>query len=437
MLSNILPVEAAHSSLDLFERQPLLITFDTSFQQKVGPVYAPNGPSLEFVVVGDRTNFIDLQKIFLEITCKIIKHNGTPLQYGADPADQDTPMFVNNTLHSLFSECNVTANGMKISSANGVYAHKAFIETEFSNNKEAKETWLTCQGYSYEQAPNTFTSTVFTNREQETRTSSEITLFGKLSADIFNCEKHLLSGVTLRITLIRNRPEFCLIFDDEAKDYKIEITQANLYVQKMTVTDNVYSAIEKTLTKTPAIYRYIEVIPKTFLISTGSRSWSHEDIFTREPIRRFALAMSPNANFLGAKRANPFHYQKFGLRSITVYRNGSPIAGTPLTTDNDKRLYLSSLEALAFNHHGHGIPLSDFQNHYLLVFDLTSTQQASHDYLYPELTNSSISIELKFDTAIAQNLELFFIGEKASAIYIDSARNVSKNVLMSSNTFKS
>ena len=45
MLPNVLPVEASHGSLDLFEGPPVLITFDTSFEQKVGPLYSPNGPN--------------------------------------------------------------------------------------------------------------------------------------------------------------------------------------------------------------------------------------------------------------------------------------------------------------------------------------------------------------------------------------------------------
>ena len=64
-----------------------------------------------------------------------------------------------------------------------------------------------------------------------------------------------------------------------------------------------------------------------------------------------------------------------------------------------------------------------------MVFDLTSTQEATHDFIHPELTNSSISGELKFDTALTNNVEVFFLGEKSSTVYIDSARNVSKNIL--------
>ena len=60
---NNLPVEANHSSLDLFKKTSSLVTFDTSFEQKVGPLYVPNGPTLESELVDSRTNFIDLLNI--------------------------------------------------------------------------------------------------------------------------------------------------------------------------------------------------------------------------------------------------------------------------------------------------------------------------------------------------------------------------------------
>ena len=53
MIANLLPNEAIHSSLNLFEKQPLLITFEKAFEQKIGPVYSPNGPMFEFEITGD------------------------------------------------------------------------------------------------------------------------------------------------------------------------------------------------------------------------------------------------------------------------------------------------------------------------------------------------------------------------------------------------
>ena len=75
MITNLLPAEAKHTTLDLFEKQPLLITFDNAVTQKVEISFSPDGPMLEFEVLGDRNNFIDLQKLLLEIKCKISRKN--------------------------------------------------------------------------------------------------------------------------------------------------------------------------------------------------------------------------------------------------------------------------------------------------------------------------------------------------------------------------
>ena len=169
MIANLLPSEATHSSLDFFEKPSLLVIFDGSFCQKLGPIYSPNRPMLEFEVAGDRNNFIDLQKIFLEVKCKIVQSSEADMKYdataAADITKTDSPYFCNNVFNSLFSDCTVSANGLKISNANRNYAHKSYIETEFSHNKHAKNTWLAFQGYSYEENPGTL-STAEVNRRK-------------------------------------------------------------------------------------------------------------------------------------------------------------------------------------------------------------------------------------------------------------------------------
>ena len=89
--------------------------------------------------------------------------------------------------------------------------------------------------------------------------------------------------------------------------------------------------------------------------------------------------------FIGTNTLNPFSYQKFGLNEIIIYRYGFATAGTPMSTTDNKRLYHNSMAALAYVKNGHGMSLSDFPNHYLMVFDLTSTQEATHDFIHPEL----------------------------------------------------
>ena len=194
---------------------------------------------LEFEDAGDRNNFIELQKIFLEIKCKIVQASEADFKYdagaAADETKTDAPYFCNNVLRSLFSDCKVSANGRKISNANGNYAHKSFNETEFSHNKDAKATWLACQGYSYEDNPGAIATAEVNRQKAWVRQSAECTFYGKVAVDFFTCDRHLLSGVTLRISFRRSIDGFVVISDDAGRSYKVKIMEANLYVRKKNI----------------------------------------------------------------------------------------------------------------------------------------------------------------------------------------------------------
>ena len=73
--------------------------------------------------------------------------------------------------------------------------------------------------------------------------------------------------------------------------------------------------------------------------------------------------------------------------------------------------------------------MDKYPNHFVLAFDLTSTQEASHDLFYPELTNCSFSVQLTFDGALAANVEILFLGERGSIFYVNSERMVTKTQL--------
>ena len=89
----------------------------------------------------------------------------------------------------------------------------------------------------------------------------------------FTCDKHLLSGVTIRFSYRRSHGDFLIISEDAAEHYKLQILEANLQVRKMVVTDHLLSAIESTLLKTSTNYPYQEEFTKTFLATAGQRSW--------------------------------------------------------------------------------------------------------------------------------------------------------------------
>jgi hypothetical protein len=72
-------------------------------------MYRPITPvgqrNLDFVIPGDNETYID-SNIHLYVRGKLLKADGTEFY------ETDNSSFVNNFLHSLFSQCNATLNGV-------------------------------------------------------------------------------------------------------------------------------------------------------------------------------------------------------------------------------------------------------------------------------------------------------------------------------------
>ena len=91
-----------------------------------------------------------------------------------------------------------------------------------------------------------------------------------------------------------------------------------------------------------------------------------------------------------------------------------PVAVNPRPTNDDTRLYINTISYLAYIdiYKDQGIIFTDHPNPFFMILDLTSTQQASHIFNHPELTNCTLSVELKFPTALPDNIEIINIGKK-------------------------
>ena len=145
---------------------------------------------------------IDLQETFLFLKVKLSK--GNVALEAADDA-----MLVSNTMHSLFSNCEVYFNNEQVFTSNGLYAHKAFIYNDFSYTKLTKSSICTSQGYRYVKEPASFGNEPFLSRKA--RKNDEVCFHGKLAIDVFTCDKFLLPTVKFRLRVVRSRPSFYII----------------------------------------------------------------------------------------------------------------------------------------------------------------------------------------------------------------------------------
>ena len=81
-----------------------------------------------------------------------------------------------------------------------------------------------------------FLKTVFTSKTAETRESGKFSFIGIVAVD-FSCDKHSASGVTLKISFLKNWPDSAPIYDDGTKYFRIKTLLATLYAWKLIVGD--------------------------------------------------------------------------------------------------------------------------------------------------------------------------------------------------------
>ena len=81
---------------------------------------------------------------------------------------------------------------------------------------------------TFENNPAAIDAADFTSQRELVRELREIWFYGPAGVDFFTCDKHLLSGVTLRLSYRRSHEDFLIISEDAAKHYKLQILEANL-----------------------------------------------------------------------------------------------------------------------------------------------------------------------------------------------------------------
>ena len=136
--------------------------------------------------------------------------------------------------------------------------------------------------------------------------------------------------------------------------------------------------------------------------------------------------MNTNSAFTGSFKSNPFHYQKFGLREIRIIRGNQPVVY--MSTANNSQAYVTTIKSMKFNDENPSLPFEDFENHFILVFDLTSLQDAGDQIFYPEVIGESLRLELYFDKALELVTEIIVLGERLSTVYIDRFGTATKNI---------
>ena len=449
MSSNFRYQPSVSVSGNLGGKVPIVDDVLSSHEQEIYPTTSLDENCIEFESQTDRNYYVDLKQSFLALKLKFVKGRGYDTYESkekkkehkdesvvftetGDDSDQEEEVarvtYVNNIMHSIFSNVEVYINNQQIYNSNGLYAHKSYISNNFKAAISEYKGVLHCEGYDYEQDPediaNPLPDPFFIRRMKLLIRPDGFMLYGKLGIDFFSTSELLYPNMKIRLRLIRARPNFYMISDNP--NVSLGIVDCSLYTRRIALKDDYHKKRMDMLAYAQVEYNYLETLAKTFIIPARKNQFIQENIFNNAPIRRIAIAMNTNSAFTGSFTENPFWYQQFDLRQIRILRGGQPIVD--FDTADNCCLYVTTMKAMNFQDDIPSIPIDDFKDHYVLVFDLTSMQDATKNCHYPELVGEPLRLELNFTNPLENVTELIVLGERMSSVAVDKFGVVGKNV---------
>ena len=170
---------------------PIVDDVLSSHEQEFYPTASPDDNCIKFEFQMDWNYCVDLRQSFLALKLKFVEGRGYDTyeskekkkehkdesdvftETGTDNGEEEEVArvaYVNNIVHSIFSNIEVYINNQQIYNSNGLFAHKSYISNNFKAAISEYKGVLHCESYDYEQDPEDIINPllIFFYKENET-----------------------------------------------------------------------------------------------------------------------------------------------------------------------------------------------------------------------------------------------------------------------------
>jgi hypothetical protein len=382
-------------------------------------------------------HYILLCKNYLYLKLRIVRTDGGQIQNIDTTNDLVGP--INMIASTFFKTVKLYIGGKLISDSNDLYAYRAIIETELNFNAESRKAGhLKVAMYAQDLPPNHLEdrqNTGWDERRQWFNHSRDVEMMVPIHTDLFHCEKLLPTNTNVVLELVRNDDDFCLKNYEVApvapavlRTYEIRVSELKWFVRHLDLNKSAHFGIENTLIRFPAKYALRRVEMARISVATGADTTPHHTLFHGQIPRRMVFGCVTRAALNGHRTQNPFRFQPFGIKEVTVTAGGVTFNRDPLRTNFEQeqylRAYLQLLDAMGFGQPENkscGITPQLYKaGMALFAFDLTPNET---DGFHFELARQgSTTLEVLFDPALTVPIEIIVYAEFDSLLRIDRNR---------------
>ena len=425
---------------------------------------------LQFRVPNNGRAYLDLRKTRLNVTCKIVRKDGSNLRSPpftskkhktegsnteektetdtetatetdtkADTEDLDGDLcgVVNNFMQSLFSRVDISLQDKILTNSDDCYPYEAYIKTVLMTSKEEKQG-LQSQCYFEEDGDSIeFVNWFFSPKDSSInmrsklfQNSREVDLSGHIYSSVMDIPKLIPNGIPLSITLYPSQDKFCLLSPmlDPIPEYRVIITKASLSVCTVDIAPEIAIAHSEIMSDKPAFFSYNKTEVKKFTLSKGIYSSSINDPFQGRIPSELVIGLVKDSAQNGSYGKTPFLFEHTNLNFIGVTVDGKPMGIDPLQPKyGDKPEdgnYIEAYKTLNGISGGDKVnPISrlDYPGGFALYrfheeFD-------SDDSLLPK-RSGNMSISLRFDKALENGMCVIVYATFPGGIKVDKSRAV-------------
>lgn len=437
--------ECYKSELDLFSVPPTQIAVESGVWDNIKPHPNFDQGTITFEIPRDGSHYLDLAQteLWVEVLLQKKTDTGTVENVNFNPTGQapDHPKIapVNNFLHSLFSQVQVSLNNTEVENTNAHYAYRAYIENLLCYNKEEKETILKNElfikdDYSHVASnkviPETLADTDYNksaNRRREYFKKQPVQLKGRIHCDIFNMNRYMLNSVKVTVRLTRSKPEFCLL--GTMTGVFATINDCFLRVRRVKVGPSLMLEHARLLEKTTAKYPITRVVIKPIALHSNSNRQTLAGVTDGLLPKRVIVGFLNTADYDGMYTTNPYNFQNFGITDISLKLSSKSVpysSALRFNYANDK--YLEGYNTLfqGLRQGANHIYYEDYKwgsNFY--VFNLTPDLCSSEHFNLQSV--GSLDLDLGLAAAHTQGITALFYLEYDNIIEINQSRIATKD----------
>lgn len=373
---------------------------------------------------------------------------------------------INHFIQSLWKDIEVKMNGVTVTkNSNLEYPIRTYLEnllyygTEAQKTHMSTEMWTPDEYFSdeedpgnwdfvddgvrktddatkYEKEPFVKTHMFAKNKGYHLRRAkysqnNEFDFVFSMHTELNTISSFIYDGVNFQFQFQRNRPEFCLMAENNetAGYYVIRLTDFRLKGRYMIPSPKIETALGNYIKRNSARYATRRNQVFTTYVSKGDTSFTWPNIFCSDVLPDQILMVMVKANAKnGSLTYNPWYFQHFDANNITMQINARNLPKQGLKQDFRNNLYRETyrelFDNLGIGNSNIGIPITPLKfkhGHSIFAWDLNHDKCAGMHNNHSKM-NGVADLKVNFAKPLPENIAVVVFGIYRDYLTLDSER---------------